>query len=87
MKHEAETLVERKAPGGMAADFRVPQGLGAHVWLLASAALVEAMGGATGHVWACGILRWHRLAMPSWQAMANRRPLPMLSLLLISPQT
>ena len=45
MKHEAETLVERKALGRMAADFRVPQELGAHVWLLASAALEEAMGG------------------------------------------
>ena len=42
---------------------------------------------ATGHVLACGILRWQQLAMPSWQAMANRRPRPPMSLLLINPQT
>ena len=51
MKHEDEAPVERKAPGGMAADFRVPQELGAHVWLLASAALEEAMGGLRN--WPC----------------------------------
>ena len=52
----------------MAADVEDPQGLGAHVWLLVSAALVEAMGGLRN--WPCvGV--WNRaLALVGYVPMA-----------------
>ena len=53
----------------MAADVEDPQGLGAHVWLLVSAVLVEAMGGLSK--WPCAGVWNLALALVGYVPMAS----------------